>query len=81
MLCDESGWVIGHTDRLLSEKQIRVDYGIKNRNGGCNASVGWQRVPNGSTTLAEGLFHEIGPEQGIIDTDRRSLSGTMTMSG
>ena len=58
-----------------------MDYGIKSRNGGCNASVGWPRVPNGSITLAEGLFPKIGPGQGIIDSDRRSLSGTMTMSG
>ena len=35
----------GHADGPLSGKQIRVNYGITSRNGGCNASVGWQRVP------------------------------------
>ena len=41
-----------------------MDYGIKSRNGGCNASVGWQRVSNGSTTVAVDLFPKIGPGQG-----------------
>ena len=54
-------WVIGHADGPLSGKQIRVDYGIKSRNSECNASVGWQRVSNGSPTVAEGVFLEIGP--------------------
>ena len=35
----------GHADGPLSGKQIRVNYGIKSRNGRCNVSVGWQRVP------------------------------------
>ena len=55
-LYDESGWVTGHTDGPLSGKQIRVNYRFKSRNDGCNASVVWQRVPGGSTTVAEGLF-------------------------
>ena len=80
-LYDESGWIIGHVDRLLSGEQIRVEYEIKSRNGGCNVSVGWQRVPNGSTTVAEGLFPKIGPGQWKMDTGHRSLHGTMTMSG
>ena len=80
-LYDESGWVISHADGSLSSKQIRVDYGIKSRNGRCNASIDRQRVPNGSTMVTEGLFPKIGPGQWKMDTDHRSLSGTMTMSG
>ena len=79
-LYDEPGWLIGHADGLLSRKQIRVDYGIKSRSGRCSASIGWQRVPNGSTMVAESLSPKFGPGQGKMDTDRRSLSGTMTMS-
>ena len=65
----------------MGRKQIRVDYGIKSRNGRCDASIGRQRVPNGSTMVTEGLFPKIGPGQWKMDTDHRSLSGTMTMGG
>lgn len=54
---------------------------MKSRNSGCNASIGWQRVPNGSPTVAEGVLLEIGPGQRKMVTDHRCLSGTMTMSG
>ena len=78
---DEPEWVIGCADGLFSRKQIRVDYEVRSRNGRCTGSVGWQRVPNGSTTATEGLFPKIGPGQGKMDTDRKSLSGPMTMRG
>ena len=78
---DEPGWVIGRADGPLGRKQIRVDYEVKSRNGRCNGSVVWQRVPNGSTTVAEGLFPKIGPGQGKMDTDRKGLSGPMTIRG
>ena len=39
------------------------------------------RVSNGSTTVTKGLFPKIGPGQWKMDTDHRSVSGTMTMSG
>ena len=56
-----------------------MDYEVRSRNGRCSGSVGWQRVPNGSTTATEGL--KIGPGQEKMDADRKSLSGPMTMHG
>ena len=55
--------------------------GVESRNGGCVTSMGWQGIPHGCTTVAEGLFPKVGPGQGKMGTSCGGLSGVMTVSG